>query len=255
MKLFRILCGIAALLGASAYATAHEQKNVDLVLVLAIDASGSMDAKRWKIQLEGYATALRSEDVLNAIHTGRNRAIAIEMVIWADKQKSVGWHIIHDKASAEAFAKLVQNLPRPSLGSSTDIAGAISFSTKLILESRFATGYGAPRRVIDVSGDGTQNVMSASAVLPPASYGLASEGALPHARKIAIGHGITINGLAIKEDSDSIIHYYYYNEVIGGHGAFMLVVEDANDLELFTRAIRRNLVLEISALEIGTKNG
>src|SRR5207237_5690849 len=50
---------------------------VDVALVLAVDASGSVDDDRFELQKRGFAAALRNQKVLNAIEAGDHRAIAI----------------------------------------------------------------------------------------------------------------------------------------------------------------------------------
>src|SRR5215467_10104134 len=49
---------------------------VDLNLVLAVDASGSVDDDRFELQKEGYAKAFLSPRVLNAIKNGNEQSIA-----------------------------------------------------------------------------------------------------------------------------------------------------------------------------------
>src|SRR6185503_18157488 len=58
------------------------QSMVDLNLVLAIDASGSVDDDRFDLQKKGYAQAFVSQRVLDAIRNGNNQAIAVSMIQW-----------------------------------------------------------------------------------------------------------------------------------------------------------------------------
>jgi Protein of unknown function (DUF1194) len=48
-----------------------------LALVLAIDVSGSVDDNRFKLQREGIAVALDSEEVAAAVLSGVNQTIEI----------------------------------------------------------------------------------------------------------------------------------------------------------------------------------
>ncbi|HEV3395452.1 MAG TPA: DUF1194 domain-containing protein [Xanthobacteraceae bacterium] len=48
-----------------------------MALVLAIDVSGSVDDNRFKLQREGIAVALDSEEVAAAVLSGVNRTIEI----------------------------------------------------------------------------------------------------------------------------------------------------------------------------------
>ena len=88
------------------------------------------------------------------------------------------------------------------------------------------------RRVIDVSGDGANNVG------PP----------VIGARDEAVARGITINGLPIvisAYGAQADLDRYYEDCVIGGEGAFMMVARTGEEL---ARTIRRKLILEISGL-------
>ena len=53
------------------------QSTVDLNLVLAIDASGSVDDERFDLQKRGYAQAFVSQRVLDAIRNGNYQSIAV----------------------------------------------------------------------------------------------------------------------------------------------------------------------------------
>jgi len=49
---------------------AQAQSNVDLQLVLAVDASGSVDTYRFELQRRGYVQAFRNPRVLQAVRGG-----------------------------------------------------------------------------------------------------------------------------------------------------------------------------------------
>src|SRR5215510_6706203 len=105
---------VAALAGAAA-APAHAQTAVDLQLVLAVDASGSVNQYRFDLQKQGYAAAFRNPRVLNAIRQGIAGAIAVTMTQWTgpDMQvQAVDWTVIRDEASANAFAAAIDDAPR-----------------------------------------------------------------------------------------------------------------------------------------------
>ena len=86
----------------------------------------------------------------------------------------VDWAVIRNQADAHAFVGAMAAAPRSFIGR-TAIGAAIDFSFALFAESAFETG----RRVIDVSGDGTNN-----------------QGRfVTEARDAAVGAGAVINGL------------------------------------------------------------
>lgn len=202
---------------------------VDLALVLAVDASGSVDQRRFELQKQGYAAAFRSPRVIRAIRSGAAQAVAVTMVQWTGpvlQNQVIGWTVIRDAASAEAFAATIERTARQLYGGGTSISGAIDFSRLLLLQSPFAP----TRRVIDVSGDGANN-RGRDVTL---------------ARDEAVRDGIGINGLpilALEPDLDR----YYYDHVIGGPGAFMI---PAASYEIFADAVLKKLVMEIATASL-----
>src|ERR1700692_4079189 len=56
---------------------------VDLLLVLAMDVSRSMDQAKFLLQREGYAAAISDVQVLNAIASGPHQKIAVCFVDWS----------------------------------------------------------------------------------------------------------------------------------------------------------------------------
>jgi hypothetical protein len=219
--------GAAALLLVLAVSVcAHAQPAVDLQLVLAVDASGSVDQVRFELQKRGYVAAFRHARVLQAIRSGPNQAIAVTMMQWTGPMMQVsvaGWRLVGDEESANAFATEIDRVPRQLFGGGTSISGAIDYAATLFPRSP----YRALRRVIDVSGDGSNNRGR------PVTL----------ARDEAVAGGIGINGLpilALEPDLDR----YYYDSVIGGPGAFVIA---AQNYETFGEAILKKLITEIAA--------
>jgi hypothetical protein len=213
-------------------APARAETRVDLELVLAVDASRSIDAFEYRLQRMGYAKALTHPAVVGAITSGPLRRIAISYVEWSGAVQQatlVGWTIIDGKASAAKFARKLTNAPRRFLGG-TSISGAIGYAYRMFENN----GIRGARRVIDISGDGPNN-----RGVPVAM-----------ARDMAVRAGITINGLAILNDRPSRppwpeepVDVHYKTKVIGGPGAFMMVVKG---FDAFAAAIRNKLIREIA---------
>jgi len=207
-------------------AGAKAQPAVDLQLVLAVDASGSVDQVRFDLQKQGYVAAFRHARVLQAIRSGPNQAIAVTMVQWTGpvlQVQVVGWAPVGDEKTATTFANAIERAPRQLFGGGTSISGAIDYAATLFPLSPFR----ASRHVIDVSGDGSNN-RGRPVML---------------ARDAAIAAGIGINGLpilALEPDLDR----YYYDNVIGGPGAFVVA---ARNYETFADAILKKLIMEIAA--------
>jgi hypothetical protein len=224
---------ILVALAATICAPARAQTAVDLQLVLAVDVSGSVNQTRFELQRDGYVAAFRNARVLETIRSGPHQAIAVTMVQWtgpALQVHVVPWMRVGDAGSAEAFAAAVAAAPRQLFGGGTSISGAIDYAVTLFRESRFR----ATRRVIDISGDGSNN-----------------RGRLVNlARDEAVAAEIGINGLpilALEPDLDG----YYERNVIGGPGAFVIA---AKDYDAFAGAILKKLITEIASGDGGPNN-
>jgi hypothetical protein len=198
---------------------------VDLQLVLAVDASGSVSSDRFDLQKQGYADAFVNPRVLEAILAGTHRSIAVTMVHWTGPElqvRVVDWMLIDDATSAARFSAAVAAAPRALFGGGTSISGAIDHAVGLFERSSFH----GERRVIDVSGDGSNNRGRPAA----------------DARDDAVSAGIVINGLPILTLEPNLDAYYRTN-VIGGAGAFVIAVDRYED---FGVAILQKLIEEIA---------
>ncbi len=227
---FHIAATLLAVLAAGRVAQAQENL-VDLELVLAVDASRSMDYDEQIIQRDGYVAAFRSEEVITAILGGGVGRIAVTYLVWAGEhitRVEVPWSLIDSKESAHAFAARLAEL-RPQRLSRTSISGALTRSQELFGTSSWR----GIRRVVDVSGDGPNN------------QGLPIE----PTRDALVNQGIVINGLPLLVRTSTFgfgienLDEYYTDCVIGGTGAFVIPVRDWAD---FPQAVRRKLVLEIA---------
>lgn len=224
-------------------ASARAADSVDVALVLAADVSRSITADEFQLQREGYASAIASPDVVKAIRAGVHGAIALTFIEWAgptEQQIVVDWRVIDGEQAAKSFVQTLLAAPRAYYGR-TSISAALDFAIARLK----ASGVKADRQVIDVSGDGTNN-----AGRPIAD-----------AHAAALATGVTINGLAIINDRGEIyggfsghtrppggLANWYRDNVTGGPGAFLLVV---NSFEDFGDAMIRKLLNEIA----GTRPG
>ena len=219
---------VIALIAWIAPANAQRQTlpTTDLLLVLAVDASGSVNQTRFELQRRGYADAFRSQQVLNAIQGGSTGSIAVTMVQWtgpAMQALAVPWMLVKDAASANAVADAIEAAPRQLFGGGTSISGAIDHAM-LILPN---APYRGLKRVIDISGDGSNN----------------RGRDVREARDEAVKAGVIINGLPIVS-LEFDLDKYYFNNVIGGPGAFIV---PADSYDNFGQAVLRKLVLEIAS--------
>jgi hypothetical protein len=204
---------------------AAPQIDVALALVLAVDASGSVSNGRFELQKQGYAAAFRNRQVLSSIRSLATQSIAVTMMQWTGPQlhvQVVDWTLVKDETTINALADAIDKAERQLFGGGTSISGAIDYSRILLA----ASPYRGIRRVIDISGDGANNRGR------PASL----------ARNEAVRDGIGINGLPILSVEPDLDRYYY-NNVIGGPGAFMIPAEN---YDTFADAILKKLITEIA---------
>jgi hypothetical protein len=226
----RAMCVVVALLLVAALSERASAQDgapqaLDLQLVLAVDVSGSVSPQRFELQKMGYVAAFQNPRVLNAILSGRNQSIAVTMTQWSGpylQSQVVPWAILKDEGSMRAFAGAVESTTRSMYGGGTSISGAIDYAVTLFPQAPSK----AERRVIDVSGDGSNN--RGRSVIA--------------ARDEAIDAGFIINGLPILAFEPQL-DQYYKDHVIGGPGAFMIA---ANSFETFSEAILMKLILEIA---------
>ena len=235
MRIFR--CVLASTLVATQIPLARAAEQTDLVLVLAMDVSRSMDRAKFLLQRQGYAAAISNPQVLNVIKSGPHQKIALCFIDWSgplEQKLVIDWTIIDGPAAASRFGSLVAQAPR-SFYNSTSIGAAINLATARLASSPFE----AERHDIDVSGDGTNNAGPD----------------VQSSRDQAVAKGILVNGLVILTDIELApnprhtnppggIEKYYRDNVIGGAGSFVMVAEDYNS---FGRAMVKKLIAEIAA--------
>lgn len=210
-----------------ALAGAGHAEPVDLELVLAVDASGSVDEDEYRLQLDGIAAGFRDPAVAGAITSGPARKIAVNLLTWAEPREpktETGWFVLSGGGDAEAFARLVQGLPRSQNGA-TGLGEGIAAAVRAIVHNDLD----GKRRVVDVSGDGEET--------PAREYVLR----LPEARNMADAHGVIVNGLAIQNEAPALLGYYR-DRMRTGPGSFVIAVRNYDD---FAEAMRRKLLREI----------
>src|SRR3984957_15563292 len=153
LLLFVATAFMAAALFVPAAASAAEA--VDLLLVFAADVSRSIDQDKFQLQRNGYAAAITNPRVLDAVRSGPHHRIAVCFVEWSGigaQKVLIDWTLIQDTASAQQFAAQLAEAPR-SFADPPSIRGGIEFAMVQLDKAPFD----APRRTIDVSGDGTNN--------------------------------------------------------------------------------------------------
>jgi hypothetical protein len=206
---------------------------VDLALILAVDVSASMDERELGMQRNGYARAITSPEVIEAVQAAVTGRIAVSYFEWAGTSEHrlvVPWTIIQGAPDAFAIAMLIdKDRPvvfdhprvRKRFDGGTALGEALAFAGDLLL-----TAPPALRKTIDVSGDGMNN-----------------EGIEPGpVRDRLVQSGVTINGMPILSSLPALTAYYEQN-VAGGTLSFVL---PAHSFEDFGRAVRAKLTTEVA---------
>jgi hypothetical protein len=188
---------------------ASDTGRVDVELVLAVDASNSMDMEEFAMQRAGYVMALRDPAFAKAVTAGVEGRIALTYFEWSGsirRDSIVPWQIIDGAASAAVFADKLEARPLGDSGGGTSISDAVAFGASLFDQSA-VTG---ARRVIDISGDGPNNTGKPVAAV----------------RDAAVSRGFIINGLPILIRPSQMtaklfggLDLYYADCVTGGPGS------------------------------------
>jgi len=183
-------------------------------LVLLVDASGSIDAWEYDLQREAYVGVLRDPEIAALLQGAQ-----ITIVEFAESPRVIVDWTADLGAAADAYAlhKRLNDWPGPA--ATTGIARALALALDM-LEGRRG------RRVIDISGDGPDNVDWVAAVWSQ--------------RDRARALRIEINGLAIPTAEEPAIDRYYAQNVVNG---FLEVSREHADFE---RSLRSKMSLEIA---------
>ncbi len=226
------LAGASATVFAPFIARAAEQEKVGMQLILAADVSGSVNATRYKTQQNGYLEALGDPRVLDVISQLDPPVLAITFIAWAREQEIlVPWTRVQDAASMDSFRDRLRSGQRPRVGVNTFISRALLFC-----DGEFDRAFVGGRKVIDVSGDGDDNL---------------GIGGLHQVRDGLVEKGVVINGLPIIVKPPEYIFppqppegldVYYRTNVVGGAGHVMI---ELIGFDNFKQAILQKLLLEI----------
>ncbi len=200
---------------------------IDLALVLAFDGSGSVTFDEFGLMTRGVGQALRDPTTQTGMVGGAHRACLCAVLLWSgheQQQVMVPWTRITDHASLDAFATLVEDMPRDMRPGTTAIGNALMACEALLADLPAM----ADRRVIDVAGDGRSNDG-----VPPGPV-----------RDRLVAAGTTINGLCILHTEADLLASYT-SEVIGGVGSFALQCQDYAG---FADAMQQKLTREVAGI-------
>jgi hypothetical protein len=177
-------------------------------LVLVIDRSNSIDDRELALQRSAYIRLLSDASVISALGTAR-----VAIVEFDTRSE-----IVVDWTDAQGAARAYEARPPDGLRGQTGIGGALATALALLAGK-------SGKLVIDVSGDGRENVDNAL---------------LAGMRAAAAERSIDINGLAILTEDTPEIDRYYSRQVVNG---FVVPVEESGDFE---SALKRKLFYEVA---------
>jgi hypothetical protein len=183
-------------------------------LVLLVDASGSIDAYEYQLQHEAYVAVLREPDIGLLL-----KGAQVAIVEFAElPEVIVDWSSDPEQAAA-AYEAHSRSVAWPGPASTTGIARALSLALDMLEDK-------PGRKVIDISGDGADNVDWVAAVWSQ--------------RERARERLIEINGLAIPTPEDPDVERYYAENVINGF------LEVSREHVAFERTLRMKMHIEIA---------
>jgi len=181
-----------------------------LALALALDISSSVNAREYRIQIDGLARAFETPEVIEAILTPEGAHIAVATYEWSGYQQQdlvTGWEILDSPEKILAYAARLHAHQRPYAEFPTAIGKGVQFGANLLREAPPCS-----RKVLDISGDGENN-----------------DGVGPdYFRERGVLDGITINGLVIQGAYPNPA-IYYRTYVMQGPDAFIAMARDFDD--------------------------
>jgi hypothetical protein len=210
-----------------------------LALVLALDVSGSVDAREYDLQVTGVARALSDAEVRKAILSDPAEPVEMAIFEWSGsrfQRQVVDWTALGSPAAIDAVAGRLRRWSRIPAPEATGIGSAMQVAV-----GQIGDGPACWRRVLDVSGDGKNNDW-------PSPRQVRESGVLGD---------ITVNALVIgsppirgetRAAGGADLVAYFRAEVLHGPGAF---VETALGYEDYADAMKRKLLKELQTLVVG----
>jgi Ca-activated chloride channel family protein len=198
-----------------------------LALVLAVDVSGSVDAREYDIQMQGLAAALEDGIVIDALIEQKAMLTLLQWTGSSRQQQTIPWTRITSALDVADFASRVAQDKRVWRNYSTAIGEALTAAQNALAAVPECT-----RKVIDISGDGISN-----------------EGVDPNARRAALADmNVTVNALAIETDETDLTAWFFENLILG-EGAFVVTANGFDDYpEQIKRKLQRETTRQLSGL-------
>lgn len=206
-------------------------------LALGLDVSGSVDAREYRLQLDGLATALNAPQVRDKLMVMPAAPVRLMVYEWSgpsDQAVVVPWTVIDNATALDGIIATLRATQRRDASPGTALGVAMSEGARhLRAQGR------CWKRTLDLSGDGKSNL-----------------GPRPRDMQARLsGSGITINALLIGVDDPQTgdirqaeiaeLSSYFRAEVVLGQDAF---VQTALGFTDYARAMTQKLMRELEGL-------
>lgn len=226
---------LLAMIGAGADAACRQ------ALALGLDVSGSVDAREYRLQMDGLAAALESDKVRQALLQMPSAPVQLLVYEWSgppDPAVILPWTAIVSAPVLDAVIGQLRATERRQASPGTALGLAMREGVVHLAQQSECW-----KLTLDLSGDGKSNL------------GIRPVDVKPEIEPT----GITINALVIGADAPSIgdlrqveisgLAAYFQNSVIVGADSF---VETALGFEDYAAAMARKLERELETLILGS---
>lgn len=227
-----IRAGAAALVSATLWASAGVAE-CRQALALGLDVSGSVDAREYRLQLDGVAGALDDPAVRAAILSAPEAPVSLLVYEWSgptDQRVIAPWRSITDAAALQELIDGLRQVERAAASPGTALGVAVAAGAAYLAQRPACL-----KHTLDISGDGISNL-----------------GPRPRdVKRQLAGRNLTVNALVVEAaEEDSTLTGYFLAEVITGPGAFALPAAgfDAYQSAMTTKLLRELAVLSLAQL-------
>lgn len=227
-----IRAGVAALVGATLWASAGAAE-CRQALALGLDVSGSVDAREYRLQLDGVAGALDDPAVRAAILSAPEAPVSLLVYEWSgptDQRVIAPWRSIRDAAALQELIDGLRQVERAAASPGTALGVAVAAGAAYLAQRPACL-----KHTLDISGDGISNL-----------------GPRPRdVKRQLAGRELTVNALVVEATEEgSALTGYFMAEVITGPGAFALSAAgfDAYQSAMTTKLLRELAVLSLAQL-------
>ena len=205
-------------------------------LQLALDVSGSVDAREYRLQLDGLATALDDAEVRGALLAMPAAPVALSVFEWSGRRAQrliADWGFVRSEADIDALTARLRATGRLQMPVSTGLGTALLFAA-----ARQSVAPPCMRQVLDVSGDGKNNIGPRPQDIDAAALGNLNVNAL------VIGPSRPVAVESQVRETDELVAYFRAY-VLRGPDAF---VEVAVGYEDYARAMKQKLLKELQVI-------